>query len=103
MNTFLPRLINNTIRESELPKEVTEAVLIPIPLHRVRERDRGSNQAMVIAKELAQQWNLKLEDKMLKRGTYTQSQTKLSIIEKQIYMYGISYTRRCSETCVINR
>ena len=49
-NTFLPRLINNAIRESELPKEATEAVLIPIPLHRVRQRDRGFNQAMVIAK-----------------------------------------------------
>ena len=86
-NTFLPRLINNAIRESELPKEATEAVLIPIPLHRVRQRDRGFNQAMVIAKELAQQWNLKLEDKILKREKYTQTQTKLSIIERQKNMY----------------
>ena len=87
MGYFLPRFINNAIRESELPKEPTEAVLIPIPLHRVRQRGRGFNQAMVIAKELAQQWNLKLEDKMLKRGKYTQSQTKLSIIERQKNMY----------------
>jgi len=86
-DTFLPRLINNAIRESELPKQATEAVLIPIPLHRVRQRDRGFNQAMVIAKELAQQWNLNLDDKMLKRGKYTQSQTKLSIIERQKNMY----------------
>ena len=70
-DTFLPRLINNAIRESELPKQATEAVLIPIPLHRVRQRDRGFNQAMVIAKELAQQWNLNLNDKMLKRKKYT--------------------------------
>ena len=86
-DTFLPRLINNAIRESELPKQATEAVLIPIPLHRVRQRDRGFNQAMVIAKELAQQWNLNLDNKMLKRGKYTQSQTKLSIIERQKNMY----------------
>ena len=86
-DTFLPRLINNAIRESELPKQATEAVLIPIPLHRVRQRDRGFNQAMMIAKELAQQWNLKLDDKMLKREKYTQSQTKLSIIERQKNMY----------------
>ncbi|NWJ44057.1 hypothetical protein HX837_07655, partial [Marine Group I thaumarchaeote] len=79
-DTFSPRLINNAIRESELPKQATEAVLIPIPLHRVRQRNRGFNQAMVIAKELAQQRNLKLNNKMLKREKYTQSQTKLSII-----------------------
>ena len=53
----------------------------------MRQRDRGFNQAMVIAKELAQQWNLKLENKMLKREKYTQSQTKLSIIERQKNMY----------------
>ena len=86
-DTFLPRLINNAIRESELPKQAIEAILIPIPLHRVRQRDRGFNQAIVIAKELAQQWNLNLYDKMLKREKYTQSQTKLSIIERQKNMY----------------
>ena len=42
---------------------------------------------MVIAKELAQQWNIKLEDKILKREKYTQTQTKLSIIERQKNMY----------------
>jgi len=42
---------------------------------------------MVIEKELSQQWNLKLNDKMLKRKKYTQSQTKLSIIERQKNMY----------------
>ncbi len=70
-----------------MPKQATEAVLIPIPLHRVRQRDRGFNQAMVIAKELAQQWNVKLNNKMLKRKKYTQSQTKLSNIERQNNMY----------------
>ena len=70
-----------------MPKEATEAVLIPIPLHRVRQRDRGFNQAIVIAKELGQRLNLKLEDKMLKREKYTQTQAKLSIIERQKNMY----------------
>ncbi|MBC8312299.1 MAG: ComF family protein [Candidatus Marinimicrobia bacterium] len=86
-DSFLPRLINNAIRESELPKEASGAVLIPIPLHRVRQRDRGFNQAMVIAKELARQWNLKLDDKILKREKYTQTQTTLSISERQKNMY----------------
>ena len=53
----------------------------------MRQRDRGFNQAMVIAKELAHQWNLKLKDKMLEREKYTQTQTKLSIIERHKNMY----------------
>jgi|TARA_B100000809_G_scaffold226855_1_gene238776 ComF family protein len=86
-NTFLPRLINNAIRESELPQEASRAVLIPIPLHRVRQRDRGFNQAQVIAKELAQQWNLTLDNKILEREKFTQTQTTLSIAERQKNMY----------------
>jgi len=42
---------------------------------------------MVIAKELGHQWNVKLENKKLKREIYTQTQTKLSIIERQKNMY----------------
>lgn len=86
-DTFLPRLINNAVRNSELPNEASEAVLIPIPLHRVRQRDRGFNQALVIGKELARQWNLSLDDKILKREKYTQTQTTLSISERQKNMY----------------
>ena len=43
----------------------------------------------MIAKELVQQRNLKLDDKMLKREKYTQTQTKLSIIERQKNMYMV--------------
>ena len=84
-----------------MPKQAIEAVLIPIPLHRVRQRDRGFNQAMVIAKELAQQWNLKLDDKMLKREKYTQSQTKLSIIERQKNMYMAFHMLKDSPKAVL--
>ena len=84
-----------------MPKESTEAVLIPISLHNVRQRDRGFNQAMVIAKELAQQWNLKLEDKILKREKYTQTQTKLSIIERQKNMYMAFYMLKDSPKAVL--
>ena len=53
----------------------------------MRQRDRGFNQAQVIAKELAQQWNLKLDNKILKREKYTQTQTTLSVLERQNNMY----------------
>ena len=36
-NAFLPRLINNRVREIDLPNEASEAVIIPIPLHRIHQ------------------------------------------------------------------
>ncbi len=100
-DTFLPRLINNAIRESELPNEASEAVLIPIPLHRVRQRDRGFNQAMVIGKELARQWNLALDDKIMRREKYTQTQTTLSISERQKNMYMAFQVRKRAPKAVL--
>ena len=63
---FLPRLINNAIKGNELQAEASNAVLIPIPLQPVRQRDRGFNQAGVIASELAHQWNLAMDKTLLK-------------------------------------
>ena len=55
--------LNLSIMQSgiDLHKEAPGAVMIPIPLHRIWQRDRGFNQAQLIASELAQQWNL-MED-----------------------------------------
>ena len=55
----------------------------------------------MIAKELAQQWNIKLEDKILKREKYTQTQTKLSIIERQKNMYMAFYMLKDSPKAVL--
>ena len=81
-NYFLPRLINNAVRAEKLPIEASNAVMLPIPLHRVRRRDRGFNQAAVIARELAQQWNLTMDESLLKRKKYTKTQTTLTIQER---------------------
>jgi ComF family protein len=42
-------------------------VVMPVPLHRGRERERGFNQAGVIAKLIARQFNLRLDDRSLVR------------------------------------
>ena len=67
--------------------EASDAVILPIPLHSVRERDRGFNQAAVIARELAQQWDLSIDESLLKRNKYTKTQTALSIPERKENMY----------------
>jgi len=51
---------------------------VPVPLHRLRERERGFNQAALIARELG----LPVEAGLLRRRKKTTSQTGLSRAER---------------------
>lgn len=52
-------------------------VVVPVALHRARQRERGYNQSAVIAKALAKEMGIEVYDKALKRIRYTPSQTHL--------------------------
>ncbi len=54
-------------------------VIAPVPLHRAKERERGYNQAEMIARGLASRLGSRMEPRLLKRIRHTPSQTKLSI------------------------
>lgn len=49
--------------------------LLPVPLHRQRERERGFNQSQIIALELARKLGSPLRNKLLIRNRYTRPQT----------------------------
>lgn len=52
--------------------------LVPVPVHRGRRRERGYNQAAVIASHLGGQWGLPVLETALARKRPTRSQTRLS-------------------------
>jgi ComF family protein len=52
--------------------------LVPVPVHRARRRERGYNQAELIADHLASQWAKPVWPKALARKRATRSQTRLS-------------------------
>ncbi len=56
--------------------------LIPVPLHRRRQRERGFNQAQVIARDLARHKKLELVDKSLVKVRNTPAQTSLEARER---------------------
>jgi ComF family protein len=64
-----------------LPEE--NVVLIPVPLHSTRIRERGFNQSYLLCQALATETAFALENFALKRVRYTSSQTKLSAAERQ--------------------
>ena len=56
--------------------------VVPVPLHPRRERERGFNQAEIIARIFAEKLDLPL-NKNLRRGVYTTQQAKLTKEERQ--------------------
>ena len=60
-----------------------DAVLIPVPLHPKRQHKRGYNQAHKIAEGLSSQLEIPINDTVLKRIKYNESQTKKSAQERK--------------------
>jgi ComF family protein len=61
-------------------------VLIPVPLHPKKERERGYNQSEWICRGLASVWNTPIRTDILQRRTYTESQTSKSMDERRLNM-----------------
>ena len=59
------------------------AVIVPVPLHPRKERERGFNQAQWLAEIFANEAPGALLEKVLQRVKYTSSQTRLKHVERQ--------------------
>lgn len=56
--------------------------LVPIPLARSRERERGFNQSRLLATVVARLWGIPLWDDVLRRSRATRTQTQLTPSER---------------------
>ncbi|MDC3351722.1 phosphoribosyltransferase family protein [Crocinitomicaceae bacterium] len=68
-----------------LGEQLTNAefdLIIPVPLHPKRERERGFNQSHIIAKGIANKCSLPINDQCLLRKQYSKSQTKFSRFDR---------------------
>lgn len=64
-------------------------VIIPVPIHHARRRERGYNQSEHIGYGISQVLGIKLESNVLIRSRYTVSQTKLSANERKVNVMGV--------------
>ena len=69
------------IRTYQLPIEHLDFV-IPIPLHKSRQRQREFNQAEILSQEVAQEFNKKALTNVLVRVKPTKTQTELTFKER---------------------
>ena len=68
----------------EIEKEILNVdIVVPVPLHIKKRKQRGFNQAELLAKELSKMIDSKLDCNGLVREKNTKTQTKLSYLERQ--------------------
>lgn len=70
------------------PELACADVLVPVPLHPKKERRRGYNQALLLAKAFSGKLGLPVLDGVLRRGRNTPSQTKLDRAGRLANMNG---------------
>jgi len=75
----LTRLFNDYLGKNPL----TGDVLVPVPLHRKRLRERGYNQSGLLVKELARYIDLPTVDDCLIRRRYALPQARTSTVEER--------------------
>jgi ComF family protein len=63
-------------------------VLVPVPLHRSKRRERGFNQSEWICRGIAAVTGLPIETQLLRRIRYTRSQTGLQIDQRRLNVDG---------------
>jgi ComF family protein len=57
--------------------------LVPVPLHKLKQRERGYNQSEWICRGIAQEMRIPIQTDFLKRRKYTQSQTQLNLEQRK--------------------
>jgi ComF family protein len=69
-------------------EEFSPELLIPVPLHVKRLRQRGFNQAVLLGEILAREWRLPLSRRNLQRTRWTEPQINLSAAERVANVRG---------------
>ncbi len=79
---LLAKGISSRVNHLKLPSR-ENVVIVPVPMHSRRQRERGYNQSALIAIELAALWKLPVNTKSLRRMRDTPQQALLSADERR--------------------
>ncbi len=86
----LARLLNDYLVTSPVPGEV----LVPVPLHQKRLRERGYNQSSLLARELSKLINLPVIDDCLLRQRHALPQARTPTVEERQSNVANAFTCR---------
>ncbi len=81
------------LAEADLPSGIPD-LLVPVPLHGRRERERGFNQALLLARRIGRAWARPVRGDVLTRSMATAPQTELSAEARLVNVRGAFSLRR---------
>lgn len=81
LGEILSRYLKDLFKNYEL--EIKDFLIIPVPLHWQKKKQRGFNQSYLIAGQLSNNMGLPIENNILKRTKNTASQVELKDKEKR--------------------
>jgi ComF family protein len=80
----------------------TPDLVVPVPLHPARERERGYNQAGLLAHVVAREHALAYAPDLLRRVRHTKAQSRLDAHERRHNVAGaFACMRRCDGLCIV--
>ncbi len=65
------------------------SLIMPVPLHPKRLRERGFNQSLVLAREISKRFRISLDFMALVRHVYTEAQISLGRKEREANVHGV--------------
>ena len=83
-----------------VPATFVPDIVVPVPLHRTRRRERGFDQAAVLARAVAREAGVKAGLRALERRRDTSRQVGLSRRERRRNVRGAFAARRAMPACV---
>lgn len=78
--------------------DLTDRLIVPVPLHNARLRERGYNQSQLLASELSRRLGLQTVN-VLKRVRATETQTALGLKERVSNVSGAFVVKRPEKVC----
>jgi ComF family protein len=84
----LGKLVTEEIQNQEMQGYFNEFILVPLPLHKTREKWRGYNQANLIAQEVSRLTKMRIENHILFRIKKTKVQAELKDEERPKNVQG---------------
>jgi ComF family protein len=78
---YLGKLIGENLKEQIQNWSVD--YILPVPLHSLRNADRGFNQSKYIANGIGKELGINVNINLLKRTRYTETQTNLTLKERE--------------------
>ena len=77
------RLLGGMLAAHLAPLQQRPELIVPVPLHPRRLRERGYNQALELARPLARHWGIALAPRLCRRVRATAAQTELDLRQRR--------------------